>query len=68
MFTVFCIANSKYVKGEIKSIILVSQALLKHGHRVRVVTHADFQSFVLKAGFESFSFSNDAQYPMAVSN
>jgi hypothetical protein len=68
MLAVFCIANSKYDKDEIRSIILVGQELVKQGHRVRVVTHSIFQSFVLRAGLEFFSLSNDAQHPIAVSN
>lgn len=68
MPTVLRIANSKYDKDEIRSIILVGQELLKQGHRVRVVTHSVFQTFVQRAGLEFFALSNDAQHPIAVSD
>ncbi|KAF7324784.1 Glycosyltransferase family 1 protein [Mycena kentingensis (nom. inval.)] len=52
-------------RGDVQPFIALGNALQKHGHRVRLVTHDVFESFVRDAGLEFYAIGGDPAELMA---
>ncbi|KAF9883640.1 UDP-Glycosyltransferase [Aspergillus nanangensis] len=46
-------------RGDVQPFVALGQALQKHGHRVRLATHAAFGQFVKKAGLGFYTIGGD---------
>lgn len=46
-------------RGDVQPFVALGSELRKHGHRVRLATHAIFESLVTDAGLEFFSIGGD---------
>ncbi|CRK15377.1 hypothetical protein BN1708_011444, partial [Verticillium longisporum] len=52
-------------RGDVQPFVALGKILLEYGHRVRIATHATFQSFVEDAGLEFFCIGGDPAELMA---
>ncbi len=52
-------------RGDVQPFVALGNELLRHGHRVRLATHAVFRDFVLQAGLEFFPIGGDPAELMA---
>ncbi|KAI9883417.1 MAG: L-arabinitol 4-dehydrogenase [Watsoniomyces obsoletus] len=52
-------------RGDVQPFVALGQALKKYGHRVRLATHATFQTFVEENGLEFFNIGGDPAELMA---
>ncbi|KAF4949920.1 hypothetical protein FSARC_13341 [Fusarium sarcochroum] len=52
-------------RGDVQPFIALGTELQRHGHRVRIATHGQFDGFVRKAGLEFFSIGGDPAELMA---
>lgn len=52
-------------RGDVQPFIALGNELQRHGHRVRLATHGQFEDFVRKAGLEFFSIGGDPTELMA---
>lgn len=52
-------------RGDVQPFVALGKELLKHGHRVRLATHAAFKDFVNENGLEFFSIGGDPSELMA---
>ncbi|KAK4894044.1 hypothetical protein LTR27_007628 [Elasticomyces elasticus] len=52
-------------RGDVQPFVALGSALQKHGHRVRLATHANFCSFVRDAGLEFYPIGGDPEELMA---
>ncbi|OQD83914.1 hypothetical protein PENSOL_c136G07326 [Penicillium solitum] len=46
-------------RGDVQPFVALGKALQKHGHRVRLATHATFDQFVRNAGLEFYAIGGD---------
>ncbi|KAJ5826653.1 hypothetical protein N7447_003416 [Penicillium robsamsonii] len=46
-------------RGDVQPFVALGKALQKHGHRVRLATHATFDQFVRNAGLEFYDIGGD---------
>ena len=53
-------------RGDVQPFVALGNELQRHGHRVRLATHAVFEQFVRKAGLEFYSIGGDPTQLMAV--
>lgn len=54
-------------RGDVQPFVALGNELQRHGHRIRIATHAIFQDFVRQAGLEFYSIGGDPTELMAVS-
>ena len=52
-------------RGDVQPFVALGKELKKHGHRVRLATHAAFKDFVNENGLEFFSIGGDPSELMA---
>ncbi|KAH6869070.1 hypothetical protein B0T10DRAFT_595972 [Thelonectria olida] len=52
-------------RGDVQPFVALGTELRRHGHRVRLATHAVFDSFVREAGLEFYSIGGDPAELMA---
>ncbi|KAM0550288.1 hypothetical protein ACHAPJ_008958 [Fusarium lateritium] len=52
-------------RGDVQPFIALGTELQRHGHRVRIATHGQFDGFVRQAGLEFFSIGGDPAELMA---
>ncbi|KAJ3086422.1 hypothetical protein HK102_013167, partial [Quaeritorhiza haematococci] len=52
-------------RGDVQPFLALGQELLKHGHRIRLATHATFKGMVKDAGLEFFPLAGDPAELMA---
>jgi hypothetical protein len=52
-------------RGDVQPFVAIGTALQKHGHRVRLATHATFEKFVKEAGLEFYPIGGDPVELMA---
>ncbi|KAH7199347.1 hypothetical protein DER44DRAFT_871736 [Fusarium oxysporum] len=52
-------------RGDVQPFVALGNELQKHGHRIRLATHAIFDSFVRNAGLEFYSIGGDPAELMA---
>lgn len=55
-------------RGDVQPFVALGNELQRHGHRVRIATHAIFQDFVRQAGLEFYAIGGDPTELMAVSS
>jgi UDP:flavonoid glycosyltransferase YjiC (YdhE family) len=48
-------------RGDVQPFVALGNGLQKHGHRVRLATHAKFESFVHDAGLEFYPIGGDPE-------
>ena len=53
-------------RGDVQRFVGLGNELQRHGHRVRLATHAVFEQFVLQAGLEFFAIGGDPAQLVAV--
>ncbi len=53
-------------RGDVQPFVALGTELQRHGHRVRLATHACFEQFVHKAGLEFYPIGGDPTQLMAV--
>ncbi|GIZ46193.1 hypothetical protein CKM354_000932900 [Cercospora kikuchii] len=52
-------------RGDVQPFVALGNGLQKHGHRVRLATHAKFEDFVLGAGLQFYPIGGDPEDLMA---